>query len=137
MNVVYTGIHSRLVHFNDVFTLLAVGLLDGILHVAYCVIDWNDVSQFEEGCLQYCIGSSCTQTDFLRDGYGVTGVELHVVIGNISLHLGRQVVIQFFIIPYAVQQEESARFHILYHFISVQICRVMACDEVSLLYIVG
>ena len=137
MNVIYAGIHSSLVHLYDVFTLLAVGLLDGIFHVAYCIIDWNDVSQLEECCLQYCIGSSCTQTDFLCDGYGVAGVELYVVISDISLHLGRQVVIQFFIIPHTVQQEESARFHVLYHFISVQICRVMACNEVSLLYIVG
>ena len=44
---------------------------------------------------------------------------------------------QFFVVPYAVEQEESARFNVLNHLIFIKVSGVVASNEVSLLYVVG
>ena len=44
---------------------------------------------------------------------------------------------QFFVVPYAVEQEESARFNVLNHLIFIKVSGVVASNKVSLLYIVS
>ena len=112
-------------------------MTDSVLHVAYCIVDRDDISQFEECSLQNGVRSSCAQTDLLGDGYSVTGVELYIVVGNVTFYLCRKMLFQLLVAPYAVQEEESARFYILYHFVTIQICAVVAGNEVSLFYIVS
>ena len=136
MYVSDAGVYRGQVHVDDVLTLGAVGLSDSVLHVADRIVDRDDVSQLEESSLQHGVGSSGAQTHLLGDGNGVTGVELDVVLGDVSLYLGRQMLFELFVAPDAVEQEEAARLNVLYHLISVEVGGVMAGYEVSLFYII-
>lgn len=132
-----TGIYCCQVHVYNLITLLAVSLLYGILHVSHSFIDRNYVSKFEESCLKHRIGSTCSQTYLFCYGNSITCVESDVVPCYVSLYLARQVFFQFFIIPYTVEKEKSARFNILYHVIPLQVSGIMTCYKVCLIYIIG
>ncbi len=136
MDIGNTGINCRHVHRNNFFAFFAVGIFDCSFHIAYCFLNWNNISQLKECSLQYRIGSSCAETDFLCDRNSVAGIEFDVVTGDISLYCRRQVGIQFLIAPYAVEKEVTARLYVLHHLIAVQICRIMAGNKVSLFYII-
>ena len=137
VNMSDTGVYCGAVHVYDVLTFSAIGLLDGIFHVADSFVNRNDVCQLEECSLKDGVGSSCAQTDFLCKGNSVAGVELDVVICDVSLNLSRKMLFQFFVVPHAVEQEESARFDVLNHLIFIKVSGVVASNEVSLLYVVG
>ena len=137
VNMSNTCIYCGAVHVYDVLAFSAVGLLDGVFHVVDRFVNRNDVCQLEECSLKDGVGSSCAKTDFLCEGNGVAGVELDVVICDISLNLTRKMLFQFFIVPYAVEQEESTRFNILNHLIFIKVSGVVASNKVSLLYIVS
>ena len=121
MDVVETCINCLAVHVNDVLTLTSIGLLDSVLHVFFSLVDRNDVSQLEECSLKDGVGTSCAETDLLGKGYSVTGVELNVVLSDVSLNLVGKVFLEFFVVPYAVQEEVSAGLNVLYHFILVKV----------------
>ena len=97
MDVVEAGINCLAVHVNDVLTLLAVGLLDSVLHVFFSLVDRNDISQLEECSLEDGVGTSCTETDLLGQCYSIAGVELNVVLSDVSLYSVGKVVLEFFI----------------------------------------
>ena len=57
-NSINASIYSSIVHLNDGFALLAIGVLNSVLHVLNSLINRNDVSQLEEGSLHYHINTS-------------------------------------------------------------------------------
>ena len=137
VNMSNTRVYCGAVHVYDVLAFSAVGLLDGVFHVTNRFVNRNDVCQLEECSLKDGVGSSCAKTDFLCKGNGVAGVELDVVICDVSLNLSRKMLFQFFVVPHAVEQEESARFDVLNHLVLIKVSGVVASNEVSLLYVVG
>ena len=121
MDVVETCINCLAVHVYDVLTLTSIGLLDSILHVLLSLVDRNDIGQLEECSLKDGVGTSCAEADLLGKSYSVAGVELNVVLCDVSLYLVRKVFLEFFVVPYAVQEEVSAGLNVLYHFILVKV----------------
>ena len=81
-----TGIDSIVVHLDNGFALLAVGLGSRILHELDSILDRDNAGEFEERCLQNGIHTAA-QTDFLTDLDSVDGVELDVVVCDVLLDL--------------------------------------------------
>ena len=135
VNAVYTGVNSSTVHIYDVLAFASVRLLDRVLHVSYCIIDRQDVRQFEECSLQNSIGSAA-KAQILRDRYSVAGVEVDIILSDESLDVSRQLLGKFFIGPRTVEQECSALLDVLDHVVSFQIRSLVAGNEVSLLDII-
>ena len=129
MQVSYSLIYGILIHLNDVFTLLAIGLNDGILQVACCFLYWNNICQFKECRLHNHI-DSVAQTDFLSDVCSIYDIEVYIVFSHVSLHGSRQMFFKFCFAPYAVKNECTALLKSLKQIILVYICLVVACDKV-------
>ena len=89
MDMVQTRIDCLAVHVYDVLTFFLICLCDRILHVAFRFLDRNDVSQLEESSLQDGVRSACAQTDLFCHGHCVAGIELHIVLRDVSLDLAR------------------------------------------------
>ena len=125
------------VHLNDVLALLAVALLSCLLHEVDGILDGHDVSQLEECRLQNGVGALAhADLDGLVDG--IDGIQLDVVVSDILLCLGVQVLAQLLIGPLAVDHEHAAGLDILDHLHAhVDVSGVVAGHEVSLVDVVG
>src|SRR5699024_1802285 len=115
-----TGVDSVIVHLNDGVTLSSVGSLCGSLHQLDGMLLGNDVGQLEECRLQNGVDTSA-QSDLLTDLDTVDHIELDVVVGNECFHLSRQMFLQSFHIPRAVQKEGTSVYQLLYHVVLVHI----------------
>ena len=103
MDGVHACVDGLPVHLNDVLALLAVALLGSLLHEVDGIVDGHDVSQLEEGGLQDGVGALAhADLDGLVDG--VDGVQLDVVVRDVLLGLGIQVLAQLLIGPLAVDR---------------------------------
>ena len=130
-------IDGAVVHVHDVLTLLQVGLRGRILHVLDGLGLRHDVRQREEGGLQDGV-RALAHADLAGEVDGVDGVELDVVLGDVALRLGVQVVLKLLGRPLAVDHERAARLHIVHHAEALgDVGRVVAGHEVSLVHIVG
>ena len=85
-SAVNTSIYCSIVHVNDSFTLLTVGFVDSFLHVFNSIIDWDDISQFEECSLQYGV-CTVTKTDFSCNLCSVNCVEFNMFLSQSSLNV--------------------------------------------------
>ncbi len=126
-----TGVNGALVHRNDLFTLLAVGVLNGILHVLDGVIKRDDAGKFEERGLKDHVDTSA-EADLACEFEAVDGVEVDVVLGNVGKNVTGQVFFEFLHAPTAVEKEGATGLNILNDIVSVHIGRVVAGDEVGL-----
>ena len=117
--------------------LLAVALLSGLLHEVDGILDGHDVSQLEECRLQDGVGALAhADLDSLIDS--IDGIQLDVVVSDILLCLGVQVLAQLLIGPLAVDHEHAAGLDILDHLHAhVDVSGVVAGHEVSLVDVVG
>ena len=52
------GVHGRIVHVDDILALLAVGLLDRLLHLLDGLVERNDVGDLEERRLHDRVGAA-------------------------------------------------------------------------------
>ena len=117
------------VHVDDIIALLAIGLLDGRLHVFNGIRLGNDTGNLEESCLQAHVDSAA-QADFSCDFHAVDVVELQLLGSDLSLHGSRELVFHIFGRPGAVQKERAALFDALQNVIARDVAGVMACDEI-------
>ena len=69
-------------------------------------------------------------------GFGVAGLFLHFFFRVFPLFFRRLMGFLFCVVPYAVEQEESARLYILYHIILVNISGIVTRYEIGLIHIV-
>ena len=100
-------VDGLVVHVNHVLALLQVGLGGSFLHVADAVLLGHDVGQSEEGGLENGVGALAhTNLDGQVDG--VDHVQLDVVLSDVALGSGIQVVIELVEVPLAVDQEHAA-----------------------------
>ena len=130
-----TCVDSRLVHLNYLNALLHK-LLSFFFHVADCFLSGKNLSKREECRLQNGVG---TLTETYFSGYvdSVNGVELNVVLCDVSLSLCIELFRKLLFIPLAVDEEYAARLYVLYHSEALLYVRgVMAGNEVGLVYIV-
>ena len=98
---------SASVHVDHILALLAVGMFNGFLEVGDSVVDRNDISQFEEGCLHDHVDAAA-KTNLAGNLHGVDGVEVDFLFGNDAFELARQTRIEFFPAPAAVEEERAA-----------------------------
>ena len=124
------------VHLDDFFTLLGVRSGSSILHVLDGIFRGDDVGQFEEGALEHGVDPA-SQTDFTAQLHTVDGVELDVVLSNVTLHLAGQFLIQFFAGPLTVEQEGAAGLNVADHVVLAHVRRIVASNEVGLVDEVG
>ena len=100
-----------MVHVDDVLALLQVGVGGGVLHVLDSLRLGHDLRQREEGGLQDGVGA-LAHADFLGQVNGVDGVDLDVVLGNVALGSGIEVMVQLLVAPLAVDQEHAAGLYV-------------------------
>jgi len=115
----------------DSVTLSAIGSLCSSLHQLDSLLLRNDVRQLEECRLQNGVDTSA-QSDLLTNLDTINYIELDVVVCDKALYLARQMLLDSFHIPRAVQQEGTAVYQLLYHVVLTYIGRIVACYEVCL-----
>ena len=88
-NSVNTSIHSSVVHIHNCLALLAIGMLNSILHIFNCFLNRNNISQLEEGSLHYHV-DACAKANFLTNLHSIDNVQINIVLSDILLHSCRQ-----------------------------------------------
>ena len=131
-----SGVNGVVVHLYDLVALSSVGSLRSLLHQVDGFLLRNDGGQLEECGLQYGVDTSA-KSDLLTDLDTVDGVELDVVVGDVSFYLSRQVLLKTFHIPWAVEKECTAVYQLLNHVVLVHIRRIVAGHKVRLMDQVG
>ena len=115
---------------HDGVALLAVGLLGIRLHVLVSLLVRDDVGQLEERGLHDGV-DAVAHANLRRQIDGVDGIELDVLLSELLLHGSRQVRVELFIAPLAVEQERAAILQGGEHVVLRHIRRVVAGGEVS------
>ena len=128
LNAPFDGV---VVHFDDGFALLGIGLCRGVLHELDGILGRDDPGKFKERSLQDGVGA-VAQAELLGDVGGVDGVEFNPVFGDGPLHGGGQAFLKLFAVPGTVEQENAARLDIGHHVVLVDIGGVVAGDEIRL-----
>ena len=130
-DVVQPGVDRGVVHLYDVLALLAVGLLDGVLHVLHGVLDRDDVRQLEERGLHDRVGA-VAQPQLLRLVHGVDDVELRFLLCELALELGGKVLLELLERrPLSVEQERPALLEPGRDMVLVHVLLFVAGDEVG------
>ena len=102
-----TGVDGRIVHVDNILALLQVGVQSGILHVLDGLGLGHDLCQGEEGGLENGVGA-LAHADLLGQVNGVDHIELDVVLGDVALGGGIQMMLELGKIPLAVDEEHAA-----------------------------
>ena len=130
------GIHGVVVAHDDVHTLVAVALDDGVLHVLDGLVHGDDLGQLEEGGLEDGVGPVAhAQFDGLVSG--VADEDPDVVLGQVTLGGGGQVLLQLLEVPGTVEQEGAAGLDVLDDVELLHVGSQVAGHEVGLGDIVG
>ena len=124
------------VHLDDRVALLAVGLLDGFLHVLLGVLVGDDIRELEE-CRLHDGVDALARAELGDDIETVQGVEPDVLPRDLILHRGGELPVHLIGGPYAVEQEGAALFEVGEHVVTQHIGRVVARHEVRLIDEVG
>ena len=106
MESIDTSINSTVVHVHNVLALLAIGSNYCILQILNSSLQRNNISQLEESRLHYHV-EAAAQAQLLCNLNSVYSIELDIVLGNITLHSSRQMLIQLLISPNGIQQEST------------------------------
>ncbi len=131
------GIDGLVVHVNDVLALLGVGSRGRILHVLDGLFLGHDLGQGEEGGLQDGVGA-LAHADLDGQVDGVDEVELDVVVGDVALGVGGQVLFKLLGRPLAVDEEAAAGLHVAHdREVLGDVGGVVAGHEVGLVHVVG
>ncbi len=104
-------VDGLVVHIHHVLTLLQVGVGGGVLHIAHGFVSGQNLCQREEGGLKNGVGA-LAHADFGGQVNGVNGIDLNVVLGDIALGSGVQLLGQLLIAPLAVDEEGAAGLHV-------------------------
>ncbi len=115
-----------------ILALAAVCSLGSCLHEFVCLRCRDNPCQLKESRLKNRIDTCRAHAGLNTKLHTVDGIELDIMVGDELLHLSREMLFKAFHIPWAVQQECTAVHQLLNHVVLADICRVMACNEVSL-----
>ena len=105
---------SEHVHIDNLFALLGIGLLNGLLHIFDGILHWNHVGELKESGLQDHIGV-VAQAQFSGQLRRIHNVEIHVVVSDVPLHIAGKLFGQFLFRPGGVQQEGPAVLDLVNH----------------------
>ena len=130
LDVVAATVYGRIVHLHDILALLAVGLVDGFLHIGHGLVVGDDARDLEEGALEDGVGASA-QTDFAGDLRGVDQIEADVLVDDGLLHEVGDAGEGLFGVPQAVEQQGAALLDALEHIVFVEVRRHVAGHEVG------
>ena len=129
-------VDCRIVHVDDGFALLGIGLVSRFLHILHSVFDGKNLRQCEEARLKDGV-RPLAHTDLTRLVDRVDDIKLNVVLGDIALRFRRHVVVELFRRPLAVDKERAARLDVAHHLVALYNIRgVVACDKVGLIDII-
>ena len=129
-------VDGLVVHVDDVLSLLQIGLGRLFLHVGDGLLLGHYLCQGEEGALEDGV-RPLAHSDLLGQVDCVNRVELDLVLGDVLLGGGVQVVLQFLGAPLAVDHEDSVRLDVLNHLEPLgDVAGVVAGDEVGLVDVV-
>ena len=99
-----TCVNGCVVHIDDILTLLAIRLVDSLLHLLYSLLERNNVCDLEECRLHDGI-CTATKAKLCCDLCSVDDIEVDVVLCKICLHVVRQSCASGLHITYRVEQE--------------------------------
>ena len=137
MDSVASSINSLAVHVYNILTLAAELCYNLFLHVVNSFFCRQYVCQLEECRLKNGTGA-LAQSDFGGNLNGINGVYLDVVLSDVPLCIGMEVLTQLLVRPLAVNQELSAGLNVLNHLVSLDdVGLVVTGHQVSLANIVG
>ena len=131
-----SAVHSGIVLINDVLTLLAVALDDELLHLLHGEVHGDDAGDAEEGTLQDGV-RAVAKSDFLSNLRGVDVIDLDVVLSEVLLHLGGEVLLQLVALPDGVEEERAVLLQAAGDVVHVQIGLYVAGDEVGGVHQIG
>ena len=97
----------------------------------HCLFGRYDRQDFEEGRLTDRVDPPA-QPDFLGEVDGIDRIEVNLVLGDVSFHLGRQTHFEILSAPIGIQEESAARFQVLQHIIFFYVGMVMASHKIRL-----
>ena len=101
------------------------------------LFDRHDVREREERSLEDCV-RAFAHADFDGEVDGINRVELYVVLCDVLLCLCVEFLGEFRLIPLAVDEEYTAGLDVVDDAVGLlDVGRVVACDKVSLVDIVG
>ena len=83
---VNASVDGFIVHVDDLFTLLAIGINHRLLQILHSIFYWDDVRKLEECGLHNHVDSGA-KTNLSCDRLCVYDVEVDVLLGDILLHL--------------------------------------------------
>ena len=83
-------IHGPVVHGDDLLSLLAVRLCNGVLEKGDSLVHWEDIRELEEGGLHDHVDPS-PEPDLTCDPDRIDGVEPELLLRNDPLHASRKV----------------------------------------------
>ncbi|MPM40671.1 hypothetical protein SDC9_87317 [bioreactor metagenome] len=107
---IHSGIHGLVVHLEDLVALLAVGVVNGVLHVFHGIFDGNDAGKLEE-CRLHDHVDPVAEPDLLADIGSVEDVEFYLSVCKVPFHPGRQVTVKILeSSPLGVQKEGPSFF---------------------------
>ncbi|MPM12584.1 hypothetical protein SDC9_58937 [bioreactor metagenome] len=130
-------VDGLVVHIHHVLPLLEVGMGGGVLHIAHGLVSGQNLCKREEGGLKDGVGA-LAHADLGRQVDGVDGVDLNVVLGDIALGGGVQLLGQLLVAPLAVDEEGAAGLHVPHDGEALgDIGRNVAGHKVGLVDIVG
>ena len=129
-------INRSLVLVHNVLALIAISHFDGVLQFPDRGIQIHDAGNFEKGCLGDHV-DAVTQTEIMGNIHRIDGVQAGLAGPEGTTHTGRELRIQLFVGPIAVQQKTAALFQIPCHVIFLHIGLVVAGDEIRALDLVG
>ena len=130
-DVLNGAVHRAVVHLDDLVALDAVGLLDGVLDRLDCLFLADDAGDGEEGGLHDHVDAGAQaegQAEFDR----IDDVELDLLLDQLLLHQGGQVIPDLVLGEGGGQEEGAARLQVGQHVVGVEEGRVVAGDEVGL-----
>ena len=122
-------VHGGAVHADHFAALVAIGFLDGGLHVVHRLVHWQHAGELEEGGLEDAVGP-VPQADGLGGGARVDGVEFCLPLRQKALDFIGKAVFQVRARPVAVEEEGPPLFQLVYDVVFVDVALVVAGDEV-------
>ena len=126
------SVDGLVVGVDDGLALLHVGLSGGVLHVLEGILGRQDLGQGEEGRLEHGVGA-LAHAHLGSEVDGVDEVDVHVVLGDVALGHGRQVLGELLVRPLAVHEERAARLDVADHLEALDdVGGVVASHEVGL-----
>ena len=129
-------VDGLVVHIHHVLALLQIRGLGLLLHVADGVLLRHDLGQGEEGGLENGV-VALAHADLDGQVNGVDGVELDVILGDVALGIGLQMMVQLVHIPLAVDHEHAAGLDVIDHLEALgDIAGVVAGHKVGLVDII-